>query len=89
MNITDQEDFSVFLKLFNHHFGMIYGRMQLLIWINPLPIKVNSSQITSCIAINDTIRVQHWYDFEYEVVAEDPRSQARPYQIVNNALDHK
>lgn len=57
MNITNQEDFSIFLKLFNHHFGMIDGRMQLFIWINPLTIEVNSSQITSCVSIYDSVRI--------------------------------
>ena len=89
MNVTNQEDFSIFLELFNHHFGMIYWWIQLLVRINPLPIEVDSSQITSCISINDAIWIQHWNDFENKVVTENPGSQTWPNKIVNNTFDHE
>ncbi len=63
--------------------------MQLFIRINPLPIEVNSSQITSCVSINDTIWIQHWDNLKYEVVTEYSSSQTWPNKIVNNTFDHE
>ena len=89
VNITNQEDFSIFLELFNHHFGMIDRRMQLFVWIDPLTIQVYSGQIASSISINHTIRIQHWNDLKYKVVTENSGSQARSNKIVNNTFDHE
>ena len=44
--------------------------MELFAGIDPLPIKVHACEITSVVAIDHTIDVQHRHNFENEVLTE-------------------
>jgi len=69
MKITEEEDRSRIKSLLHHQLSMVISRVQLVIGSNPLPIEVNTCQTASIIANNDTIRVQHRYDFKDESVS--------------------
>lgn len=49
---------------------MVYRRMKLLIRINPLPIEIDQTQITSIISNDNTIDVKHWHNLENEVLSK-------------------
>ena len=62
--------------------------MKLLIRLDPLSVQIDTRQVTPRIPIDNSIRVQHGYDLEYEVITEDPRAQTRPHQIVYYTFYH-
>ena len=45
--------------------------MQYLARIDPPPVEVDTKQTRSIVAIDDPIRVQHWYDLKDVVLAQD------------------
>jgi hypothetical protein len=71
MQVKNQEKVSIFLQFFNHLLVMVNCRLHFSRWVNPAPIKINTSQVTSCVAIDDTIWIQERNDFENEVISQN------------------
>lgn len=72
-----------------YHLGVIDAWVELLVWFNPLSVKIDASQVAPCVSIDDPVRVEHGNDLEDKVVPQDSSPEAWPHQIIDNALDHK
>lgn len=78
MQVKDETSF--FPSLLNLLLYMVNRRRCVLGWFLPHSIGIDSSQFCSCIAMNDSIRIDHWYDFEDVIIIKGV--------ICLNCLDH-
>lgn len=69
MEIAEEKYVSRFQCLFHHKFCMVEHGILLAARAYPLPIQILSNNGTSVIANNDSIRVKHGDDFEYEGIS--------------------
>lgn len=70
MEITVYKQLSLLFHTLDHLLGVEDGRVQLFIRVNPLPIKVNLCEVTSIVADDHTVDVEHRYYFEQEVLPQ-------------------
>lgn len=89
VEVSKQNDFAVVLQPPDHLLQVVDCRVLLLAWLYPDAIEVAPSQGASRVAIYDSIYIQHGHYFKHEVVSQDPRSQARTYQVVDDTFHHK
>lgn len=68
MQIKDEAGF--FPSFLNLLLDVVNGRSSVLRWLLPYSIRIYSSQFCSSVAVNDSIRVDHWYDLEDVVIVE-------------------
>ena len=68
MKITVKHQLSLLLHSLYHLFGMVNCRMSLFDWIYPLSIQVHQTQIASVVTNNNSVRIQHRYNFEDKVL---------------------
>jgi len=47
-------------KLLQHELGEVYLGLEVRVWVNPLPVQVNSTHCISIVSADDTIGVQAW-----------------------------
>jgi hypothetical protein len=62
---------------FQHLFDRQDGRVQHPVRATPLPVQILPGHGAPVVAVNNSVRVQHGDDFEYEIVAQDSRPRAR------------
>jgi hypothetical protein len=68
---------------------MINTGVQLLIRIDPLPVKIYTCQVASGIPIYDTVWIEHRDYLEDKVVSKNASAQTGTHKVVNYTLDHK
>lgn len=68
MQVKDET--SLFPSLLNLFLDMVDGRRDVLGWFLPDSVGINSSQLCSRIAVNNSVRIDHWNDLEDVVVIE-------------------
>ena len=73
MNVDEQVNISTLKCLPNHflHTDYLWGR--LLHWVHPLAVEVETCETAAVVPDDDSIRVQHRHNLEYECVTEDAR----------------
>jgi len=52
-------------------FHVVNGGMDFFVWLDPAPVQVDSCEVAPTAPIYYPINVQHWHNFENEVVSED------------------
>ena len=77
MQVTEQEEVTLLLHLFQQLLDVVDRRMSLDAGVNPDAIQVTPGQRATCVAINNTVWVHHRDDFDDKVVAEHARSETR------------
>ena len=78
MQVKDETSF--FPSLLDLLLYMVNRRRCVFGWFLPHSIGINSSQFRSCIAVNDSIRIDHRYDLEDVIIVKSV--------ICLNCLDH-
>ena len=68
MQINDQKNLAILLKLLDHLLKTINTRLHLPTGLNPAPIKINPREITPSIPINNPVWIQHWDNLENKVI---------------------
>ena len=58
------------VKVLDETFGVVDGRVKELAWFLPSTIQIDSKKTNSVITVNHTIRVEHWNDFDNELVSD-------------------
>ena len=86
VDVTEQEDVAILLKLLDHHFGVIDRRMYFPLRVIPDTVEVDTSQVATGGAIDHTVGVKHRDDLEDEVVSQDLSVQGRTSQVVKDSL---
>jgi len=72
--IAIKQDVPAFLGLAHHHLGGVEFGAEFAARRHPLPVQVEATQTASVVADDHAIWIQHWDDFEHEIVAQVPRS---------------
>jgi hypothetical protein len=69
MKVTENHQLPFFSELNKKLFSVIYARMKDFRRRLPPPVQVASSQRTSVVPVDHTIRIQHGNDLEYELLS--------------------
>ena len=70
MVIAKQLYLSFLLEIFDELLCIVNSRMEVFVRSEPLSIEIYSEQRASVIAIDDSIWIKHWNDFEDEVPSQ-------------------
>jgi hypothetical protein len=70
MEVTEEKYFPGLLSFFHHELRMIIDWIKFGAGANPLPIEILTYERTSIVANDDTIWVQHRYNFENESISQ-------------------
>lgn len=73
MKITENSDFSLLTKIGDHLLRVVDCGMQDFGRLFPSSIQITPSQWASIITVDDAIWVQHWHNFENEILPQDFR----------------
>lgn len=71
MEITEEDDFSLIMDFFYHLLYIIDNRVENFGRVLPPPIQISSRKGSPIISIDDSVRVEHWDNFEYEIISEN------------------
>ena len=63
-------------------------RVDGLMWLPPPPVQVHAQYSTPMVPIHHSIRIQHWYHFEHELVSELFGHRTCTGQEVQHSLHH-
>lgn len=69
VEVTEEKDVSTFESFLHHQLGVIEDWVLLAAGPNPLAIEIQPYNTAPIVPDNDSIRVQHGDNFEYECVS--------------------
>jgi hypothetical protein len=69
MEVAIQVNIALFEEIGDEFFEVVDFGVKVFGGIFPFFVKVIATDVGAVVAVNDTIRVDHGYDFEYEVLA--------------------
>jgi hypothetical protein len=69
MEVAIQVNIALFEEIRDEFFEVVDFRVKVFGWIFPFFVKVVATDIGAVVAVNDTIRVDHGYNLEDEVLA--------------------
>ena len=87
MYVTVEENVSRVLRFLHHNFcGVVFGTL-FHRRCNPLTIQVQRRQGTSIVSDDNSIRIQHRYNFKHEVIAQVTSALILRNEVFQCALD--
>ena len=88
MEVTEEKYLARLLRLFHHQFCVVVDRVKFGTRAYPLSVQVLANQGAPIIADDDSIWVEHRYDFEHEGVPQLLRLGVVTDQEVYASLHH-
>lgn len=70
VEIAEHHKLTFLMHVLNQLLAVVDRRLKCFRWKFPAPVEVATSQWTSVIAVDNTVRVKHRYNLEYEVLTE-------------------
>ena len=70
MQVAKHDQSALLMDLLHQPLGVENGRVKGLVWSLPAAVQVATCQAASVIAVNDAVGVEHWDNFEYEVLSQ-------------------
>lgn len=87
MKVQKETYWSIRSELTDKSLGKVDLWIQVSIRFLPSPIKISAAQRTPVIAMNNSIRIHHWDDFENKSVSEPCCIFSIANQILNKPFD--
>jgi hypothetical protein len=69
MDIAEEQNISALKGLTHHLLARVILRVSLGTWADPLSVKILLGQRASVVSVDNSIRVEHWDNFENEMIS--------------------
>ena len=70
MEVAEEKYVSRLQCLLHHELGMIKYRVLLAARADPLPVQILTNNGAAIVTNDNSVRVEHWYDFKYESISK-------------------
>lgn len=70
MEVAEEEHLVVEVAHLEKLLRVVNCRVEQLAWIRPASVEVGADEIASVVAVDNTVRIEHWHNLEDECLAK-------------------